>query len=308
MAATEQDHEPLTRTERVRQWSKTKSERKKVTAEDILARGEERRRRREEKAAGRLVRPAGLLVRRILVAVMTVVSLGFVFAERGSGIEHEQQLELLNVQAAQLSGQVTDATEELASAKIDPAEAAKALAQAEEKSARVAELQNQYHFHQVSTEVGPDGVGQVVGAQEYQAIHNGLEELFTEAAQGSSQLDPATQWFLMWDETSPGVWELAPGDAYVWEAPQVWTVLDTHTVRVVWLLRETSTGDLLAWASAHYQAKEGRFDTVVLGTTSQGQARIAPTDSDIAGDSSQHEQLPTPSPSASPSPGEQGGE
>lgn len=302
MSETEQDREPLTRTERVRQWSQTKHERKRVTPEDLIARSARRAAEREERAAAKPQRPAGVLWRRIAATVMALVAVGLIFTERGAALAHQERLNQLQVQTNELVAQSADAAEELRGLEIDPEAVAVALERAEVKAVEVAELQNQYHFNQVSTQLDANGIAEVVGGEEYQEIHDGLEELFTREAQDSGGLDPATQWFLMWDETSPNVWELAPGEAYQWEAPQVWTVVDSHTVRVVWVLRETSTGDILAWATGHYEAGSDAFGKVVLGTTSRGDSRIAPTDSDIAGDSDQHE----PASPAAPTEDEEG--
>lgn len=280
--------------ERLRAWSKDDSHKKrtKVTAEDILARQEARKSARETKEAQGAVpkRSAGVMSRRVLAGALVLAAFGVGIATSSAEQAHAERMVELEGRLTQLTDELTDAREESEELELDPEAAADAVREADDAASRVSDLQNQYHFVQVSTEVNPDtGVAELVGQEEYQAIHDGLAEEFSEASQTSGGWDPTLQWFLMWDEVKPGQWETAPGEDYTWSAPEVWSIVDNDTVRVVWQLHEVSTGDLLAWTTAQYHADTGVFDTVVTGTTAQGAKRIAPTDSGMAGNSDNHE-------------------
>lgn len=288
--------------QRLRAWSQDESHkhRKKITAEDVLARSQARRAAREAKAAqaGAPKRSGAVMGRHVLAGALVLAALGVGVATSSAEQAHLERVAELQTRVGELTEELADACEEADQLELDPEAAASAIRQADDAAGRVAQLQNRYHFVQVSTEVDPEtGTARLVGEQEYQQIHDALADEFSEATQQGQGLDPTLQWFLMWDEVEPGQWETAPGEDYVWSAPEVWSIVDDDTVRVVWQLHESSTGDLLAWTTAQYHADTGTFDTMVNGTTAQGAKRIAPTDSGMAGDSDNHEApVPVPGP------------
>lgn len=292
---TEQERElegDASRIERLRAWSRTKHERPpKLTGEQILARRQERKEAKAARAGSKPPRQASSLVRTVLIVAMLGGAVVLSNQSLSNADDHRVALAELDAQVAAATLEVNDIRDANIEAKEDPAAGAQALAAAQEAATEVAELQNEYHSHHVSTRIGEDGLAVVVGAEERQEIYDGLSARFTEATLFGGTLDPASQWYLMWTQDS-GEWEVAPGDAYAWTAPQVWSVVDGNTARVVWELYEIESGDMLGWASASYHAGIEQFDDVRLGITTQGQSRIAPTDSSIAGDSDEHEPAP----------------
>lgn len=293
---------------RLGRWAKAKGPRReKVTAQDIMDRAQARRERREAAAQGRPPRDLGATARAVAAVLMAVAAIALFVLAQADSSAHSAQAAELDRRISELRAEVSDAQGEARAATFDPQAGAATLEGAEEAAQRVAELQTEYHGLRLTTEVDEDGVGQLVGAEDYDRVQGELKGLFAEETQLGEALDPTLQWFLMWDEVEPGTWERSPGDAYAWTSPRAWTILDGSTVRVVWQLHEAATGNMLGWATATYRAETGRFDDVRLGVTSYGEARIAPTDSGIAGDSDLHEPAPgAPEPSEEPTEDEEG--
>lgn len=283
----EKDTVERSRGERLAQWARSRdaTPRTKLTAEDILERQEAKaaakqakRQQRDEQRKSNPSRTVGTLARRSVIAVCLLGAIGFgVASELGSG-PHSAKMAELDGEVGTLSGQLTSAKEEVKAVSVDPKQAMASMEAAQEAAAEVARLQTQYAYHPLTTAAGPDGTAIIVGEKEFKAVNAELRKLFSEGSQNSAKLDPTLMWYQMWDYKD-GKWVVAEGGDLVWSSPKVWSVIDADTVRVNWQGRETATGDLMAWATAEYDAISGTFSKLRLGITTQGQARIPPTDS-----------------------------
>lgn len=97
------------------------------------------------------------------------------------------------------------------------------------------------------------------------------------------QIDPRFAWYTRYDG-----WDAADPETYTWEVETVMPVLDsldtggtggmTDQARVIWLCRDTGSGQVLAWASATYiyDGKNGVFDNLDVVTTAGGAKQDSP--------------------------------
>ncbi|MFI9629330.1 hypothetical protein [Streptomyces sp. NPDC052042] len=98
---------------------------------------------------------------------------------------------------------------------------------------------------------------------------------------GPDRIDPRFPWYVRYDGD-----KASTPDAYTWKTETVMPDLDfrdvpdrTDRARVVWLCRDTETGDALAWASAvyAYDGTKGVFDDLALVVTAAGAAHQHPS-------------------------------
>ena len=265
------------RDERVREWTQSKpAKREKVTAEQVATRGEERRAERARRREARGPRDGRRAVRLAATALAAAgaVALVVMTGSASSAINAERDANSATIMS--LVGQVSDAQKVAREAtSVDAGQVSVVMESAQKAADVVAGLQNDYQGIVLSTKV-VDGRSTVVGQDEYKAVNASMRALFSEASQAGT-FDPTLQWFQMWNETDAG-WVVAGADEYVWTASQVLEGTSS-AAPVLWQLRETSTGDLLAWATGTYDASTGLIGKVSVSTTAQGDERVAPSDS-----------------------------
>lgn len=97
---------------------------------------------------------------------------------------------------------------------------------------------------------------------------------------GPGQIDPRWPWYLHYTRhgAGPGDGEIRAADpaSYAWTRFSIAPTTGRsepagrapRLVQVAWVCRETTTGHVLAWARADYEASSGHFDDLYLTTTS----------------------------------------
>lgn len=268
--------------DRLRAWARTPTKRKKVTAEDLKQRMESR----AEARAAKPKRSAKSVAKTATTVAALVVTAWASLALNTARSEFDTAYAANATRIAQLEGELLEVSKP-AVVEIDVVEAGAVIDEATLKAADVAELQNAYGGAQVTTT--PDG--KLAGVEEFKAVNDGLRALFTEGSRTGGALDPATQWFMMWDKGDDGAWAPSPEGSYIWTASRALELTTGTSARVVWELREVATGDLLAWATGIYDGDQEAFTAVTLSTTSYGDARVAPSDSGVDGS---HHQITAP--------------
>lgn len=268
--------------DRLRAWARTPTERKKVTAEDFkqLMASQAEARAAKPKRSAKSVAKTATTVAALVAAVWVSMALNTARSEFDAAYAANA------TRIAQLEGDLLEVSKP-AAVDIDVAKAGSVIDEATLKAADVAELQNAYSGVQVATT--PDG--QLTGLEERLAVNDGLRALFTEGSRTGGSLDPATQWFMMWDKGDDGTWAPSPEGSYIWTASRALELATGTSTSVVWELHEVATGDLLAWATGIYDGEQKAFTAVTLSITSYGDARVAPSDSGVDGS---HEQIPAP--------------
>lgn len=119
---------------------------------------------------------------------------------------------------------------------------------------------------------------------------------------GPTQIDPRFPWYLRFlDQERSGVAD--PAD-YQWSVASASpsSIDSAGVVEVVWLCRESATGDILAWANAVHGEEGGGFLGLTVGTTSIGDRPITVPDPQEEFDRIRDEVARGLSPSPSPEP------
>lgn len=266
--------------QKLRDWARSKpAKRQKVTPEQM-------RERMDARAAKRAARPrkGAAAVTKTVVGVGAIVgTVALAVGLNSATASFDLASGVNDLRIAALEGQLADVSTPAATPVV-PAEAGAVIDSATEAAAKVAQLQNTYSGQVITT--GPNG--ELLGVEEYKATNEALRGLFTEGARTGGALDPATQWFIMWDQAKDGSWSQSPAEAYEWTASRALELRTATSATVAWELRETSTGKLLAWATAIYDGSLKGLTEVSLGTTTYGDSRLAPSDSGVDGTHDQH--------------------
>ena len=164
-----------------------------------------------------------------------------------------------NAEIQALTTQVNQAQQ--ASAVVPDVEGAKAAVNSlQEKSQKVADLQNEYRGWATSTSDAD--------AQRVADLHARLSELVPNGA--------AVRWYAPIVKGTSGRTRPLPADQYQWESVVTYGVTDTSALPIAWLCKG-SDGTLLAWTTATYDAASGTFSGVQTGVTSAG-ARLLISD------------------------------
>jgi len=267
--------------QRLRDWARSKpAKREKTTPEQMRA-------RMDARAAKRAARPrkgAAAVIKAAVGAAAVAGTVALAVGLNAATASFDAANAANQLRIAQLEGELADASKPAAT-QIDPSEAGAVIDDATEAASQVASLQNTYSGQAITT----SPTGELLGAQEYKATNEALRALFTDGARTGGALDPATQWYAMWDQAEDGSWHLSPADAYEWTSARSLELTGPDTARVAWELREASTGKLLAWATGTYDGRQGGITAVSLGTTTYGDSRVAPSDSGVDGTHEQHQ-------------------
>ena len=214
----------------------------------------------------------------VIGAVMLggAVVLSLTATSTASGIEAEREAVAVEIEMAQ--GEL-DAVAAGADVPVDDATVAmrKTFDAAREDARQVASLQQEYaalvhnaHADTSSIEV-PAAALEAVRAQQSK-----LEGFFTsesliardDVALSETQIDPRYPWYIGYK--SDGTTVVDPSTSR-WEASSVMPTEENGQLQATWLNR-TSSGKLLAWATATYFTDRGAFGSLTVGTTTQGTA------------------------------------
>ena len=142
--------------------------------------------------------------------------------------------------------------------------AKKAVSALQEKSQKVADLQNEYRGWEPSTAAAQAQQD----AQKSKRLYDSLAQLVPTKAAG--------QWFSPLVKDGSGGTKPLSADQYKWESVVTYDVTDTSALPIAWLCKG-SDGTLLAWTTATYDAGSGTFSKLHTGVTSAG-ARLLISD------------------------------
>lgn len=280
--------------------AKQRPNRRRMTGDDVeemlrdrRARRQERRRERGERRATspHSERDVGRTVRLSLGAALLVGALGFGALAASSTDTTEARAHANEESIAMLKGDIRG----LESETWDEEDAAafeeqmeRAVSEAWEKGGQVAEAQNTYQeiFADLNdAELSGDGdAGEV-----YAPVGEHREELidfFAESARiiedeedyspgadvfyGPGEIDVLAPWYTRYADE--GLTTYAEPSANSWELVAVTPRGgSSRTVNVAWLNRDSSSGDLLAWARATYSSDAGTFHSLYVGETTIGE-------------------------------------
>ncbi|MEU9601612.1 hypothetical protein AB0E06_32990 [Streptomyces sp. NPDC048109] len=266
--------------------------RKKVTGAELEERFASWTMRQRERVQARSPEDNARLIRRGVTAVMGVGILALVVATGVAGESFKASTADNEAQIVQLKGQLNDA--ESTPVKADAgAQLSKLTGAAAAGAKKVATGEQTFAtlYHQASVQPSPNNGAPNKAALEIIKHRRDMAPLFSrdsflvsdnEAYSTSSltpfdattEIDPRHAWYIRYDGQNA-----AAPSTYAWKVETVMPDLSvkdgsgaTNQAKVVWLCRDTKSGEVLAWASARYvrNGTAGAFDHLALVVTAAG--------------------------------------
>ncbi|MGW0868970.1 hypothetical protein ACWD3Z_00605 [Streptomyces sp. NPDC002740] len=266
--------------------------RKKVTGAVLEERFAGWTMRQREKVQVRTPKDNARLVRRSVTAVMGVGILALVVATGVAGESFKASTADNEAHIVQLKGQLDDA--QSTPVKADAGAQLSRLTEAaavDAKKVATGEQSFATLYHQASVQPRPDNGAPNQATLEIIKHRRDMAPLFSkdsflvsakEAYSTSSltpfdattEIDPRHAWYIRYDGQNA-----AAPSTYAWTVETVMPDLSvkdgsgaTKQAKVVWLCRDTKSGEVLAWASARYvrNATTGAFDHLALVVTAAG--------------------------------------
>ncbi|MFE0136716.1 hypothetical protein ACFWY6_34910 [Streptomyces sp. NPDC059037] len=266
--------------------------RKKVTGAELEERFAGWTMRQREKVQVRPPEDNARLIRRSVTAVMGVGILALVVATGVAGESFKASTADNKARVVQLKGQLDDAqsTPVTADAAADLSKLTEAAA-ADAKKVATGEQAFATLFHQASVQPSANNGAPNKATLEIIQHRRDMAPLFSkdsflvsakEAYSTSSltpfdattEIDPRYAWYIRYDGQNA-----AAPSTYAWKVETVMPDLSmknvsgmTNQAKVVWLCRDTKSGEVLAWASARYvhNGTAGAFDHLALVVTAAG--------------------------------------
>lgn len=266
--------------------------RKKVTGAELEERCASWTMRQRERVQTRSPEDNARLIRRGVTAVMGVGILALVVATGVAGESFKASTADNEAQIIQLKGQLDNAqsTPVKADAGAQLSKLTEAAA-ADAKKVATGEQTFATLYHQASVQPSPNNGAPNQATLEIIKHRRGMAPLFSkdsflvsdkEAYSTSSltpfdattEIDPRHAWYIRY----AGQNAAAPS-TYAWKVETVMPDLSvkdgsgaTNQAKVVWLCRDTKSGEVLAWASARYvrNVTTGAFDHLALVVTATG--------------------------------------
>ncbi|MGW0536266.1 hypothetical protein [Streptomyces sp. NPDC003032] len=248
--------------------------------------------RQREKVQVRTPEDNARLIRRSVTAVMGVGILALVVATGVAGESFKASTADNEAQIVQLKGQLDDAqsTPVEADAGAQLSKLTEAAA-ADAKKVATGEQTFATLHHQASVQPSPNNGAPNQATLEIIKHRRDMAPLFSkhsflvsdkEAYSTSSltpfdattEIDPRHAWYIRYDGQNA-----AAPSTYAWKVETVMPDLSmknvsgvTNQAKVVWLCRDTKSGEVLAWASARYvhNGRTGAFDHLALVVTAAG--------------------------------------
>lgn len=240
------------------EWSRTPTEKpKRVSRSDVAEEWERRRAEKEQKSGDKDSTRSRMGLK--VGASLGLAALGIGIAAVGMQVKPVDRTAEINDLNAQISS--AQHTEQ---AVPDANVAKKAVSALQEKSQKVADLQNEYRGWQPSTAAAQAQQD----AQKSKRLYDSLAQLVPSKAAG--------RWFAPLVKDGSGGANPLPADQYKWESVVTYDVTDTSALPIAWLCKG-SDGTLLAWTTAVYDAGSGSFSNLHTGVTSAG-ARLLISD------------------------------
>lgn len=234
------------------EWSRTPTQKpKRKSGADVAEEWERRRAEKEQNPKEGSRSRVGLKVG----ASLGLAALGIGIAAVGMQAKPVDRSAEINELNAQISS-----AQHIQQAVPDANTAKKAVSALQEKSQKVADLQNEYRGWKTSTAAADE--------QKAKRLHESLAELVPTKAAG--------RWFAPLVKDGSGGANPLPADQYKWESVVTYDVTDTSALPIAWLCKGND-GTLLAWTTAVYDAGSGTFSQLHTGVTSAG-ARLLISD------------------------------
>jgi hypothetical protein len=248
--------------------------------------------RRREKGQARAPADNARLLRRGVTAVMSAGILALVITAGVTGESFKTTTADNEARILQLTQQLDDAQSKPAKADVGAqlSELAEAAA-ADAKKVAAGEQTFAELYHQADVQPSPKNGAPNQATLEIVKHRRDLAPLFgkdsflvsdKEAYSTSSltpfdattEIDPRHAWYIRYDGD-----KAAAPSTYAWKVETVMPDLSvkggsgaTNQARVIWLCRDTTSGEVLAWASARYvrNGTAGAFDHLALVVTAAG--------------------------------------
>jgi hypothetical protein len=267
------------------------TQRTKVTAEDVEAKFTALRAERQTRKAARAPRSMGKLVRAVTASAMGIGIIGFGLGISASTEQHSADLKANQSKEASLAGALEAVSPD--SGKDTPQKLTTGLAAAQKRSDELAAAQQEFAAIAYAGNDEPstnDGRPKpsVLKSLEHRKVLAGFfapESLILTDAQaysfrtedllGPGRIDPRQPWFTRYEpagDTGPARNASDP-KGYIWKTVSVTLSGSPGVMSVVWTNTETSTGELLAWATARYSVDTGTFRTLTVNRTTRGESQ-----------------------------------
>lgn len=265
---------------------------RRLSGAELEGRFEDWRSERREKREERTPEDDARRVRRGLSIAMGAGILALVVASGVTG----QSFEASQARGAERITELTAQAEEAEAAPVDEdlSEQMAELSQAAAADAgKVSQAQQGFAelHHRASTEPDPGNGAPNEATLQIAEHRRVLAPLFDEGSymageedayswtsstpfDPSQEIDPRFAWYVGYDEA-----KASSPDAYAWSVETVMPDLDakdpsglTSTGQVIWLCKDTETGQVLAWANASYvyDGEKGVFDDLEVVVTAAG--------------------------------------
>ncbi|MER6520109.1 hypothetical protein ABT246_25045 [Streptomyces sp. NPDC001553] len=266
--------------------------RKKVTGAELEKRFANWTMHQRDRAQARSPANNARLIRRGVTAVMGVGILALVVATGVAGERFKATTADNEAQIIQLKGHLDDAqsTPVKANAGAQLSKLTEAAA-ADAKQVASGEQTFATLYHQAGVQPSPNNGTPNQATLEIVKHRRDMASLFSEGSflvsdkeaystssltpfDATTEIDPRHAWYIRYDGQNA-----AAPSTYAWTAETVMPDLSTkdgsgatNQAKVVWLCRDTKSGEVLAWASARYvhNGTTGAFDHLALVVTAVG--------------------------------------
>ncbi|GAB5079670.1 hypothetical protein [Arthrobacter sp. AD-310] len=272
--------------------------RTKVTPEELEARFTAALASRKAQKAGKTPRDMGKVARIVLASALGVGIVGFSLGINNAGEQHTVAVKANEDKEAAITGALEELTP--ANGKNTRQELVDGLAAAQKRSDELAAAQQQFASIAYA---GNDDPGSNDGRPKPAVLKSldhrkAITPFFdpgslilsddqaytfrTEDLLGPGRIDPRQPWFTRYEpvtdnssgtdsQTAAGTARKAMDPAgYTWRTASVTLSGTPGVMSVVWTNSDTTTGDLLAWATARYSVKTNTFRGLSVGTTTRG--------------------------------------
>lgn len=266
--------------------------RKKVTGAELEERFAGWTMRQRERVQARSPEDNARLIRRCMTAAMGIGILALVVATGVAGESFKASTADNEVQIIQLKEHLDDA--QSAPVKADGgAQLSKLTEAAATDAKKVASGEQTFAtlYHQASVQPSTNNGAPNQATLEIIKHRRDMAPLFSEGSflvsdkeaystssltpfDATTEIDPRHAWYIRYDGQNA-----AAPSTYTWKAETVMPDLSTkdrsgatNQAKVVWLCRDTKSGEVLAWASARYvhNGATGAFDHLALVVTAAG--------------------------------------
>lgn len=265
--------------------------RKKVTGAELEERFAGWTMRQRKRVQARKPEDNARLIRRSMTAVMGVGLLALVVATGVAGESFKASTADTEVQIIQLKEHLDDA--QYTPVKADGAQLPKLTEAAAADAKKVATGEQAFAtlYHQAGAQPSPNNGAPNQATLEIIKHRRDMAPLFSKGSflvsdkeaystsslspfDATTEIDPRHAWYIRYDGQNA-----AAPSTYAWKTETVMPDLSakdasgaTNQAKVVWLCRDTKSGEVLAWASARYvhNGTTGAFDHLALVVTAAG--------------------------------------